>query len=465
MFELLPTFFQGLQNWVQEQNQEPYFKQLYQYSAKHQKIPLLLLKVWRFYLLQFFLQKKEFITLSQSVLNLFDRTAFELANCQDFITQKEVLKIIDPLLLCCSQQSDREELIQCIFQLHQKRNLWSSGEYHQLLQNDLLSGLKKIQYDFRFTSMWDTAAFIKQCGYSCVASKSLFLTWCRFAQHSEDEIEYSKWVYEVNELLKEDSDYWDFVFDEILFPAKKSKLSLCEENPNCSICPIQKNCLFFSINREEKKIKTIQNQLLAGDFDSIQDQPLILFLAGERWNQSKNQSKIIQFFLSDKNQRFSSFPVPENEESFSAFLLGLNELNRRRDAQPTLNYGESFQGSQSVYEHLRLKIGDSAQESFYIFILDHKNRNLQLQLVSKGTISQSLVHPREVFSPAIQLRASSVILVHNHPSGSVTPSKQDYEVTKRLFNAGKILGIQVLDHIIIGRNCYYSFVDEGDLPL
>ena len=81
--------------------------------------------------------------------------------------------------------------------------------------------------------------------------------------------------------------------------------------------------------------------------------------------------------------------------------------------------------------------------------------------ISEGSLNQSIVHPREVFSPAVRESAAAVILVHNHPSGDPTPSREDLEISRRLKEAGELLGIRVLDHIIIGDNTYVSFVERG----
>ena len=88
----------------------------------------------------------------------------------------------------------------------------------------------------------------------------------------------------------------------------------------------------------------------------------------------------------------------------------------------------------------------------YALLLDTKNRIISKELISKGTINQSIVHPREVFKSAIKKGANSIILVHNHPSGSLIPSNADIEVTKRLDKVGDLVGIQVLDHIIVSSN-------------
>lgn len=100
------------------------------------------------------------------------------------------------------------------------------------------------------------------------------------------------------------------------------------------------------------------------------------------------------------------------------------------------------------------------REHFVIAMLDRKGSLLGLNTVSVGTLSSSVVHPREVFKPAIVIGAASIILCHNHPSGDTTPSREDTDVTRRLVEAGKLLGIEVLDHVIIGDN-YYSFKEKG----
>lgn len=102
------------------------------------------------------------------------------------------------------------------------------------------------------------------------------------------------------------------------------------------------------------------------------------------------------------------------------------------------------------------------REEFVIIGLDGKNKMTFLNSVSVGSLTASIVHPREVFKMAILGNAVSLVLVHNHPSGDPTPSPEDVDITKRLVAAGELLGIKVLDHVIIGDNdCYTSFADKG----
>ena len=105
-------------------------------------------------------------------------------------------------------------------------------------------------------------------------------------------------------------------------------------------------------------------------------------------------------------------------------------------------------------------IGEPDRESFVVIALNTKNEFNQIQITSIGTVNAALVHPREVFTGLMLCNASSFIAVHNHPSGNVKPSKEDINLTERLEASGALLGIQMLDHIIIGDDKYYSFKEE-----
>jgi DNA repair protein RadC len=118
--------------------------------------------------------------------------------------------------------------------------------------------------------------------------------------------------------------------------------------------------------------------------------------------------------------------------------------------------------SRDVYEEL-IPYKDKQQEYFLAIYLDGANHLVNTEVISIGTLNQSLVHPREVFSYAIEKRCASIILAHNHPSGELNPSLSDINVTKRLQESGKILGIDILDHVIFTSDGFYSFKEEGIL--
>jgi DNA repair protein RadC len=114
---------------------------------------------------------------------------------------------------------------------------------------------------------------------------------------------------------------------------------------------------------------------------------------------------------------------------------------------------------QDVFDNLK-DIRDSKKEHFVVFFLDTRNQQIKREIISIGTINASLVHPREVFEPAVKHLAVQVILAHNHPSGDLEPSEEDLDVHKRLSAAGDILGIEVLDHIIVGKTGFMSIKEK-----
>lgn len=135
------------------------------------------------------------------------------------------------------------------------------------------------------------------------------------------------------------------------------------------------------------------------------------------------------------------------------------ELGRRYQ-KPSLA-GASFCASQDVADYYRPRLKDIKQEYFRCLLLDTKNRIIRDEPVSAGTLSASLVHPRETFKAAVRESAAAVIFVHNHPSGDARPSQEDILLTRRLVQAGDLLGIRVLDHVIVGDGGHYSFRDSG----
>ncbi len=139
----------------------------------------------------------------------------------------------------------------------------------------------------------------------------------------------------------------------------------------------------------------------------------------------------------------------------AAFELGRRRLARRRG--PLLE----VRSSRDVANHFMPMLAGVKREQFQVLLLDRKNRMMRDVMVSQGSLTASVVHPREVFNPAIRDSAAAVICVHNHPSGDPQPSPEDRQLTVRLVQAGRLLGIPVLDHIIVGSDCYMSFADEG----
>lgn len=117
---------------------------------------------------------------------------------------------------------------------------------------------------------------------------------------------------------------------------------------------------------------------------------------------------------------------------------------------------------EDIWKELK-DIRDHKKEHFVILFLDSRNQEIKREIISIGSLNANLVHPREVFEPAVKNLAAQVILAHNHPSGDPEPSEDDLELNKRLVEAGKILGIEVIDHIIITKDSFLSFKEKGVL--
>lgn len=118
---------------------------------------------------------------------------------------------------------------------------------------------------------------------------------------------------------------------------------------------------------------------------------------------------------------------------------------------------------QDAYELAKEMLEDEDREKLLACFLDTKNQPVALHVVSIGSLNSSIIHPREIFKAAVLSNAASIILYHNHPSGNPTPSLEDYSATERLQECGKLIGIDLLDHIIIGNEVYYSMREKGDM--
>lgn len=122
---------------------------------------------------------------------------------------------------------------------------------------------------------------------------------------------------------------------------------------------------------------------------------------------------------------------------------------------------ESVKSPEAAVRLVRSEITDFSKENFFVLSFDTRNKLIGIDRVSMGTLNASLVHPRETFESAIRKHAAQIMIAHNHPSGSTEPSEEDLKITKRLHEAGKIMGIELIDHIIVTRNHYLSFMEKG----
>ncbi len=152
--------------------------------------------------------------------------------------------------------------------------------------------------------------------------------------------------------------------------------------------------------------------------------------------------------------------IPGIGRAKAAQIQAAIELGKRVLSTP-LTRGIRIGASHDLFQHYYPLLRDLRYEVFKVILLDARHCVIRDSTVSKGSLTLSIVHPREVFNLAVRASAAAVIFLHNHPSGDPFPSDEDRTLTKRLVDAGNILGIRVLDHLIIGDGKYVSFADQG----
>jgi DNA repair protein RadC len=144
----------------------------------------------------------------------------------------------------------------------------------------------------------------------------------------------------------------------------------------------------------------------------------------------------------------------------AASLVAALEIGRRV-ATRLLRPGDGIGGPADVFRHFHARLRDATRERFLALLLDGRHRVIREVEISRGTLTASLVHPREVFRPALRDGAAALVVVHNHPSGDPTPSAEDRQVTDRLARAGELLGVRLLDHVVVAEHGYRSLCEEG----
>jgi len=146
-------------------------------------------------------------------------------------------------------------------------------------------------------------------------------------------------------------------------------------------------------------------------------------------------------------------------ESKAIELLAIKEIGKRYNRAK--NPITKITCAKDVFELFRERLLDEKQENFFVVLLDTKNQIIREVLITKGVLDAAIVDPREIFKPAIRYSASRLILVHNHPSGDPSPSPEDLDVTEKIIEAGEVIQIKVLDHVIVGREECWSWAEKN----
>ncbi|NCU32556.1 MAG: DNA repair protein RadC [Candidatus Moranbacteria bacterium] len=213
-----------------------------------------------------------------------------------------------------------------------------------------------------------------------------------------------------------------------------------------------------------------REKLLLKGKTSLSDAELIAILiaSGSKNESAVDLSKRILISVDNNLIELSRLSVAELKkfkgigEAKAITIVAALELGSRRRGAEALER-KSILSSKDAFEIIKMHINDDNYEQFVMILLNHANKVLKTVVISEGGTAGTVVDPKKVFKTAIESNATGIILGHNHPSGSVFPSQQDEKLTKNLAQAGLLLEIRVLDHLIVGGEKYYSCADEGKI--
>jgi DNA repair protein RadC len=213
-----------------------------------------------------------------------------------------------------------------------------------------------------------------------------------------------------------------------------------------------------------------RERLLAYGAESLSTQELLSLLVADTDGQparSEHADRLLSGFGTLRALGLASAHELERKHGLGSTtalrLTAALALGRRLQSE-RVPRGRLLKESGEIFRCFHARLRDLRKERFIAVLLDAKNRVIREDQVSEGILTASLVHPREVFAPAMREAAAGLVLVHNHPSGDPEPSPEDHEVTHRLCAVGELVGIRILDHVVIGDGRYVSFLERGLIP-
>jgi len=305
--------------------------------------------------------------------------------------------------------------------------------------------------DFQKNIAWRFAQVFHAMGLPCLHSQRTYL-WCAsFQENWQKEFLYRDWV----ELLQFFTEKQDFEY----------AMGYVLEDPF-----LEREFFAFCYPQTElaKKNKKITTLLLLNKEEEVSLMELIDFLYLPRMNGSVIGAITKTNLMKESFKNFPPHPPPHLEDWF-AFWEGVKFFSKKKAA---LEIKEEIDQEKIFFKHPQVASKwfcsmskERPQESLFCLFLNNNHQMIDYCEVTRGTVNQTIAHPREVFSLAVRYNAVSLILIHNHPSGSAVPSVKDREVTQRMEKSGEILGIKVLDHIVMGKNQFYSFSENCFFPI
>ena len=211
-----------------------------------------------------------------------------------------------------------------------------------------------------------------------------------------------------------------------------------------------------------------REKMLKKSAEALSDAELIAILIGSG-NANESAVDLSRHILKDAgNNLITLSQLSINElmnyngigEAKAVSIAAALELGRRRRFAETVQQ-PLIRNSQDAFEYFYMRMSDLKHEQFWIMMLNPANKVIKLEKISDGGVNSTSADPKRIFRIALENSATAVMLCHNHPSGSVAPSDRDKALTRNLVNAGKLLEIKILDHIVVGIDNYFSFADSG----
>jgi DNA repair protein RadC len=245
---------------------------------------------------------------------------------------------------------------------------------------------------------------------------------------------------------------------------------ICSQQPQCEICNLQEKCRYLAAGGKDARAsgKSLAQELVsAGSHGGdLRIADLIAFVIAGDKSGAADIARAEAMLKASGGLRglLAETPVALGQMGLNnaqaARIQAVAEICRTW-ADERKARGRSFSCGKDFFDEFHLRLRDTKKEVFVVVMLDQKNCHLADEQISIGSLTETLVHPREVFVQAIALRAAAVALIHNHPSGDPAPSPADKALTKRLDSVAKLVGIRLLDHVIIGDGRFVSFVESG----
>ncbi len=244
---------------------------------------------------------------------------------------------------------------------------------------------------------------------------------------------------------------------------------VCGRMPQCRQCGITRHCDYFNSPAGAGKGARIPlaTRLRRESAECMSDAEILALVLGGSSTGKKHKKAavlLIERFGDLRGVAGANYvelaALRDIEPAAALRMAAVNAFHKRVQSQRRI-HGTQVKCGQDFHDIYYPVLRDLKQEVFITVLLDQKHHIMRDIQVSVGTLTASLVHPREVFAGAIRESAAAVAFVHNHPSGDPAPSAEDRAITRRLCETAKVIGIRVLDHVIIGEGTYYSFVEEG----